>query len=67
MNSVVKFCTCKNLKCPLHSTKHNKGCTPCIGKNLKLGEIPNCFFNKIDGSKERSGDTFRDFAEVVLR
>ena len=33
-----KFCTCKNLDCPLHPTKHDRGCAPCIAKNLKLRE-----------------------------
>ncbi len=39
------FCTCKNLAYPLHPAKHDKGCAPCIQKNLKLHEIPNCFFH----------------------
>jgi hypothetical protein len=62
----AKYCTCENLDCPLHPTKHDKGCTPCIMKNLRLQEVPNCFFNKIEGSAERSGDIFKDFAEFVL-
>jgi len=61
-----KFCTCKNLDCPLHPTKHDRGCAPCIAKNLKLQEMPNCFFQKVDGSKTRSGDSFEDFARAVL-
>lgn len=59
------FCTCKNLSCPLHPTKHDKGCTLCIAKNLKLKELPNCFFDKVDGSEDRKGDSFADFAEIV--
>lgn len=39
------FCTCKNLAYLLHPAKHDKGCAPCIQKNLKLHEIPNCFFH----------------------
>lgn len=65
--NLSSFCTCKNLNCPLHPTKHNKGCAPCIAKNLKLQEIPECFFQKIENSEERTGDTFRDFAEGVLK
>lgn len=61
-----KFCTCKNLDCPLHPTKHDRGCAPCIAKNLKLREIPSCFFQKIDGSETRAGDSFEDFARAVL-
>lgn len=62
-----EFCTCKNLNCPLHPTKHNKGCTQCIQKNLKLKEIPNCFFALVDHSENRNGDTFMDFAETVCK
>lgn len=29
-------------------------------------EIPNCFFNIVDGSDKRSGYKFKDFAEAVL-
>lgn len=61
------FCTCTNLECHLHPTRHDKGCTPCISKNLRLGEIPECFFHKIPGSEERQGDSFEDFARLVLK
>ena len=53
------------MDCPLHPTKHNKGCAPCISKNLKLNEVPNCFFNKVLGSEKRNGDSFVDFANSV--
>ena len=66
MNNLSKFCTCKNLECPLHPTKHEKGCAPCIGKNLRLHEIPNCFFNLIENAELRSGDSFEDFAKLVF-
>ena len=59
------FCTCKNIACPLHPTNHDKGCTPCIAKNLKQNELPNCFFNKVSSSEARTGDSFADFAELV--
>lgn len=65
MNNQSKFCTCKNLDCPLHPTKHNKGCSPCISKNLRLKEVPSCFFNLIQGAEERQGDTFMDFANLI--
>ena len=66
MNHLSKFCTCKNFDCPLHPTKHDKGCAPCIAKNLKLREIPNCFFNLIEDSENRNGDTFEDFAKLMI-
>ena len=65
MANLSAFCTCKNTKCPLHPRNHDKGCTPCIAKNLKLNEVPNCFFNKVHGSENRKGDSFADFADCV--
>lgn len=66
MSKLSGFCTCEHLECPLHPTKHDKGCAPCISKNLKLKEIPSCFFNLVGGSDRREGDSFEDFAELVL-
>lgn len=60
------FCTRENLSCPLHPSRRGAGCTPCIAKNLRLGEIPNCFFNPVEGSASRAGDGFEDFARLVL-
>lgn len=65
MENISKFCTCKKLNCPLHPTKHNKGCAPCISKNLHQREIPNCFFNLIENTEDRKGDSFEDFAEII--
>lgn len=66
MENISKFCTCKNLDCHLHPTKHNKGCAPCISKNLRLREIPNCFFNLAENADKRTGDSFKDFAEIII-
>ena len=61
----VKFCTCKDRECPCHPSNHDKGCTPCIAKNLKQGEIPSCFFYSIDHPKPTEGWYFEDFARLV--
>ncbi len=61
------FCTCEDLKCPFHPTNHDKGCSPCISKNLKLGEIPSCFFNKINAPQNLPSYTMEDFAKLVLQ
>lgn len=66
METLGGFCSCTNLTCPLHPTNHNKGCAPCISKNLKRKELPNCFFNLIPHAEDRAGDTFQDFAALVL-
>ena len=66
MNNISKFCTCKNMDCPLHPTKHDKGCAPCISKNLRLKEIPNCFFNMIENAEKLTGDSFTDFASLFF-
>lgn len=61
-----EICTCKNIKCKLHPTNHDLGCTLCIEKNLKTDEIPNCFFDKIDPEYKRKGPKTRDYAEFLL-
>ena len=67
MKNLSPFCTCTNLACPLHPTKHEKGCAPCIAKNHKLREVPNCFFNLVEGSESRDGDSLCDFAAAILK
>lgn len=62
-----QVCSCTNLKCALHPTKHDNSCTPCISKNLKTKEMPSCFFNLIEGAASRKGDSFEDFAKLVLK
>ncbi len=59
------FCTCLNTACP-HHLRQTGGCTSCVAKNLKNGEIPSCFFDKAGGVKKRSKYKFVDFAELVL-
>lgn len=65
--NLSNFCTCKNLDCPLYPTKHDKERAPCISKNLKLREIPNCFFLQVENSESRQGDSFEDFSTLVLK
>ncbi|MBS1369598.1 MAG: hypothetical protein HPZ91_06535 [Lentisphaeria bacterium] len=67
MNQLSQFCTCRYLDCTLHPTKHDKGCAPCIAKNLKAKEMPGCFFNLLPGAESRTADTFEEFAKQVLR
>ena len=66
MADLSGFCTCKDLECPFHPTNHDKGCSLCIEKNLRLGEVPSCFFNKVGGTEGKKSFTFKDFAEAVL-
>lgn len=66
MGQLSVFCTCQNLGCPLHPTKHEQGCAPCIRKNLNRRELPNCFFSLVEGADKRTGDSFQDFAELML-
>jgi len=67
MGNISGFCTCKDTECALHPSRHNKGCAPCISKNLKSKEIPSCFFNLISDSGTRKGYSFGDFAELVSK
>lgn len=64
--NLSEFCTCKDTDCPLHPSNHDKGCSLCIAKNLKLGEIPNCFFNLVDKEHKSTDYKFADFAKLVL-
>ena len=61
------LCTCKDLSCPFHPTNHDRGCAPCIAKNLKRREIPSCFFHLAEKEHVGDGYGFEDFAESVLR
>ena len=63
----VAFCTCRDTKCPLNPVNHNKGCTPCIGKCLREGELPSCFFNAVGPYRGPDADyTYKGFAQFVL-
>ncbi len=66
MKQNIEFCTCTQTKCRWHPKNHTDGCTPCIQKNLKNGEIPSCFFNLTGKANQRKGDTIEDFAKLVL-
>ena len=61
------FCTCTDLSCPFHPTNHDRGCAPCIAKNLKRKEIPSCFFHLAEQEHVGDGYGFEDFAQSVLR
>ena len=61
------FCTCKNVKCSLHPSSHDKGCSPCISKNLKLRELPRCYFNLLgENGSEVEDCSLESFARIVL-
>ena len=66
-NNLSTFCTCTDLECPLHPTNHDRGCSPCIAKNLKEKEIPSCFFNVADPDGVRKEYKFEDFAKAVMK
>lgn len=38
----------------------------CTCNNLRLKEIPSCFFNLIQNAEERNGDSFEDFAQMII-
>ena len=67
MNDLGPFCTCMDRACPLHPANHDKGCAPCIAKNLKQREIPSCFFNRLDLKEKPGSFFFEDFAKAVLK
>ena len=61
----MKMCTCTDTSCPYNPVNHDKGCTPCIAKNLKMGELPSCFFVAVQGHDEYPAYTYQHFARVV--
>ncbi len=65
MERKVAFCTCTDTKCPNNPLNHDLGCTPCVEKNLRQGEIPVCFFRSIDHPKPTKHWYYEDFAELV--
>ena len=65
MGNDSPFCTCTDLDCPLHPSNHDKGCAPCIAKNLKQREIPSCFFHLAAPDKKDGTYFFEDFARAV--
>ena len=67
MNSTPDFCTCGDLNCPNHPANHGSGCTLCIEKNLKAGEIPSCFFKKADPDYHGPGYRAEDYARLILK
>jgi len=66
MHEKPKFCTCGDVKCPHNPQNHDKGCTPCIEKNLKAGEIPSCFFKAV-GKRNGESYYYLDFAKHVIK
>lgn len=65
--SDVSFCSCTDHVCAQHPRNHDKGCTPCIAKNLHDHEVPSCFFNKIGEKTETTTNyTFKKFAQKVM-
>ncbi len=64
----LSFCTCEDTNCPLHPSNHDKGCNLCIAKNLKKGEIPTCFFKKINFDiSQIKNFTIEDFVNFYLK
>ena len=65
----VQFCTCNDYDCPFNPVNHDQGCKPCIAKNLKAGETPSCFFNKLDPEKKEDRGEYlhKDFARIVMK
>lgn len=65
MSNLSPFCACTNYKCKLHPRNHDKGCAPCIEKNLKTKELPSCYFNLFEDADKRKSDGFEAFCELV--
>lgn len=61
------FCTCRDRACPMNPANHDKGCTPCVAKCLREGEVPSCFFNAVTPYRGPDADySYVGFARAVL-
>lgn len=61
------FCTCNETNCKLHPVNHDKGCDPCIRKNLNKGEMPGCFFHLVNDDTSKADDfTIEGFVKFYL-
>ena len=68
MEHQMPVCTCQDVKCPNHPNHHNRGCNPCIAKNLDCGEIPACFFRLVDGDlSQLSQFKIEDFVQFYSK
>lgn len=67
MENQKHFCTCQERNCKLNPCNHDRGCDPCIQKNLKAGEIPSCFFRLVsDDLSELHEFTIESFVRFYL-
>ncbi len=66
MKDPKEFCTCTDYDCPFNPVNHDQGCSPCILKNLKMKEIPSCFYHDIDREKPTENYHYEDFAALVM-
>lgn len=67
MKKIEELCTCDDYSCPYNPRNHSQGCNLCIEKNLNCREIPSCFFNMLEDTKDRTSFKWEDFAELVLK
>ncbi|MCM1297186.1 MAG: DUF6485 family protein [Muribaculaceae bacterium] len=65
-NNSGNFCTCRDRKCPLHPANHDKGCSPCMAKNIRKREVPSCLFDAAGNYPSKDGYSFEAFARGVL-
>ena len=61
------FCTCPVLDCSSHPYNHDEGCDLCIKKNLKLGEIPTCFWENVSNVIGVTDYSAENFAKFVMK
>ena len=62
----VPFCTCVDHACSCHPVNHDRGCTPCIAKNLADGDVPVCLYRKIEPDMDRKQDySMQGYARFV--
>jgi hypothetical protein len=65
------YCSCKNLICQYHPSKHDKGCIPCVKICLKDSAIPSCFFRAVSEELRDveviPDSSYETFAKLILK
>lgn len=66
------FCTCGDTKCPYNpgnpkNAAEGRGCTGCIVKNLRMGEVPSCIFKTVGDTAGWEDYSIQGFVDFCAR
>lgn len=67
MKRALKFCSCKDTKCPRHPVNHDFGCDLCVAHCLRKKDVPSCFFHAAGTTDETTEYTFAGFSDFLAK